>query len=122
MWPLRAPLEAGIARTPLRELRVGDVIAFIAADSPRLWLHRVVRLTPDGVVTRGDTNAREDPPVPASAVLGRLIALRWRDVVVPVPNAGLSGALWRRGGLLWSALAPLLRQHRPRRRTERKRP
>lgn len=52
-------------------LRVGDVVLTRA---PRgLTAHRIVRLTPEAITTRGDNAVRNDPPVPPSAALGRIV-------------------------------------------------
>ena len=112
MWPLGAPMQAGVAPVVARTLQVGDMIAFIADDAPVLWLHRVVRVAADAVVTRGDTNGFDDPPVPLSAVLGRVEAVRIGALVLPLPHSGRLGALHRRAGIAWSHFAPGLRRLR----------
>ncbi|RMG07123.1 MAG: hypothetical protein D6731_24350 [Planctomycetota bacterium] len=69
---------------PLRRPpRVGEVVACRVGD--RLRVHRVVAFGPAGVVTRGDANGRDDPPLPLGEVLGRARAVgppppRWRRV------------------------------------------
>ncbi len=110
MWPLGAPMQAGVAPVAAKSLHVGDVIAFIASDAPVLWLHRVVRVEAGAIVTRGDTNGYDDPPVPFAAVLGRVEAVRIGTLVLPLPHSGRLGALHRRAGLAWSHLAPALRR------------
>lgn len=53
-------------------LRVGDVVLFLREG--RLFCHRVRALIADGEIwlrTRGDLVPGDDPPFPASAVLGR---------------------------------------------------
>lgn len=109
MWPLGAPLQAGVRRVPGAYLQRGDVVAFIADDARALWLHRVVGVDSAQLVTRGDTNTFDDPPVPFSAVLGRVEALRLGRFVVPIPQGGPLGRLQRQAGILWSQLAPKLR-------------
>jgi signal peptidase I len=78
-----------------RTLRPGDVVLFRLGG--RLLAHRVVRADGTKLVTRGDRSPREDPPVTADQVLGRVAGTepgRGR------PSNGLSeilGARLRRG-------------------------
>ena len=43
-----------------RPLRVGDVVFFLPPQKLQAVVHRVVRMTPAGISTRGDNNTRED--------------------------------------------------------------
>jgi len=52
------------------ELQRGDII--LAATARGLTAHRIVRISPRGIVTRGDNSLRSDPPVDAASVLGRV--------------------------------------------------
>lgn len=108
MWPLTAPLEARVVPVLPQNLQIGDMIAFIAPNRPGLWMHRVVALNADGVLTRGDTNAQPDPPVPWSAIVGRVDALRLGRFVMPLPEKLLP--LHRALGQQWSRVAPRLRK------------
>lgn len=110
MWPLGAPFQAGVAPVTLHQLQPGDVVAFIAAHAPVLWVHRVVRVEAEALVTRGDTNRQDDPPVPFAAVLGRVEALRLGQIVVALPHSGPLARLHRQAGLAWSRVAPPLRR------------
>lgn len=115
MWPLGPPLQAGVRQVPAVQLSQGDVIVFIAGEDPALWLHRVVRIEAEGVITRGDANGFDDPRVPFSAILGRVEALRLGAFVVPVAQSGVLARLRREVGVAWSRIAPrLLRVHRRR--------
>lgn len=65
----------------------GDIVAIRTAD--RLVVHRVVTVHVDStgqarLVTRGDAHADTDPPVPATAVLGRVTAVHRRTVFTRV--------------------------------------
>jgi phage repressor protein C with HTH and peptisase S24 domain len=52
-------------------LRAGEVVLTRA---PRgLTAHRIVRITPDAITTRGDNALRSDPPLPPAAVVGRVV-------------------------------------------------
>ena len=110
MWPLAAPLQAGVAAVAAAALRPGDVVAFLAPSGRNLLLHRVVAVTECGVLTRGDTNQLADPVVPFGAVLGRLEALRCGPLELRVPTSGPLDPPLRHLGRLWSSLAPRLRQ------------
>ena len=53
------------------KIRAGDVIAF-RVDEDMLVTHRAVRITPEGIYTRGDENDTNDPdPVTAENYIGR---------------------------------------------------
>ncbi|MFY2561895.1 S24/S26 family peptidase [Corallococcus terminator] len=74
MWPsLRAGDFAGVE--PLSgEARPGEVV--LARFDDALVLHRV-RVTGSGVLSlRGDNAPAEDPPIPASRILGRVTCVR----------------------------------------------
>lgn len=58
-----APLNQ---RTP----RLGDVIAFVQADSARLVVHRVIAVTDGVVIARGDNCPEADVAIPRANVLG----------------------------------------------------
>lgn len=106
MWPVTSPLWARVS--PDDDLSVGDVAVFLGVNG-RIWFHRVVATSDAGVQTRGDTNAKADAPVPKSAVLGRVSAVAWGPLQVPLPRSGPSAPVIRRLGLLWGRVAPPLR-------------
>jgi signal peptidase I len=60
-----------IAPCDVSELRRGDIV--LAALPRGLTLHRVVRISPRGIVTRGDNSLCADSPFGPSQVLGRAI-------------------------------------------------
>ena len=70
MWPLIQDGELVVVRPLERALAVGDVVLVVHA--ARLVLHRVVRLAPEGVVTKGDSVARVDGLIALGDVLGAL--------------------------------------------------
>jgi len=110
MWPLGAPLEAGVAHTPWQDLRRGDVVAFVGPRLGTALFHRVHAIASDSVQTRGDTCPRPDPPLPHAALLGRVVAFRAGPVVFPVAVHGPAASAWRQVGLAWSQIAPHLRR------------
>jgi hypothetical protein len=68
----------------------GQVVAL--AVGPRLVVHRIHRLTPFGVVTRGDARTTADAPLPRGDVLG-LVQLPGGQ---PLPRASRRQRLIRR--------------------------
>ena len=61
-----------IIEPPTRTLRIGDVILF-ASGGQQLILHRIIKKTADGYMTRGDATCHHDGVVAHSAVLGRAV-------------------------------------------------
>ncbi len=47
-------------------------------------LHRVVRVTPDGYVTRGDNHRHDDPPVTHDRVVAVLVGYYKKEKYIPV--------------------------------------
>ena len=43
-----------------RPLHIGDVVFFLPPDAEQAVVHRIIRITPAGISTRGDNNALED--------------------------------------------------------------
>lgn len=76
--------------------RVGDVVAYQASGG-RVVIHRVVRVEPNQLITRGDNCPQEDPPVLLEQLLGRVTTLT---------RFGQRSRVWgdRAGRLLGSAL------------------
>ena len=56
---------------PVSELRRGDVI--LASTGRGLTAHRIVRIEPERVVTRGDNSLRADPAIDKAQILGRVV-------------------------------------------------
>lgn len=54
---------------PATRLRVGQIVA-VACGEEQLLVHRIVRITPTGLITRGDNCGSLDPPVPRNCILG----------------------------------------------------
>lgn len=90
MRPTIRPNEP-LAIAPAADIRVGDVVACIAADGSVI-AHRVVRVTGEQLWTRGDASRWSDPPVSREQVVGL------------VARGGTAGAAIAQ----WPALAPLL--------------
>lgn len=108
MWPLAAPAHVALDDQAACT-QVGDIVGVVGAHTPAIVLHRVEIIDGDRLILRGDTNDRCDPPVPRSAIVGRLSAVRWGPLVVPVPRSGPIGAVLRTVGRGWAQVAPTLR-------------
>jgi hypothetical protein len=79
-----------------RPVRAGDVILFHAPGRPTPIVHRVERLTPKGIHTRGDhCRRRDDWTIGADRIIGRITAAQRGGRRRKVAN-GLSGRLWAR--------------------------
>ncbi len=56
------------------EVRPGDVVLFRPAEAPAGVVHRVLRVTPAGLVTRGDNNAQDDRELlDADRIVGKVV-------------------------------------------------
>jgi hypothetical protein len=72
----------------------GDVIFFVHGNISTPVVHRVVRVTQAGLVTRGDNSAQDDDGVcPPAEVRGRVVAA-WRGQQRRVIRGGRPGRLW----------------------------
>jgi len=108
MWPLCAPAEVLLDDLAM-DVHVGDIVAVIADRRGAMVVHRVQFIDGDRLILRGDTNDRADPPIPRAAIVGRLRAVRWGALVLPVPRSGPIGAAARTLGRAWARVAPTLR-------------
>lgn len=94
---LREPEMLEVVPYDSRPLRVGDVVFFVPspeADQP--VVHRVARVTPVGISTRGDNNAQEDTfLLQPEDIKGRVLAA-WRGQKRREIAGGLQGRLTSR--------------------------
>lgn len=110
---LREPELVEVVPYVDRIARPGDVVLFRSPDGGRPVVHRVTRITEDGIHTRGDNNSFEDVyTLQPSHIRGRVIAA-WRGGRCrPIPG-GWVGRMHRRVGrgraMLDRCLSPLLR-------------
>lgn len=58
-------------------ISVGDVVLFVRSD--RLFIHRVVRVEKEQIVTRGDAVPSQDTPVSPGELLGVVASVRRTD-------------------------------------------
>ena len=118
MFPLCHPFSAVVAQTA--QCQIGDIAAYIGPRGGHLVFHRVIGLEPDQIITRGDTNRHEDPAVPRTALIGRVVRIELYGLGVNLPSSGPLAVAQRRAGLAWGRAAPRLRgwlrRLRPRRK------
>ncbi|CAK0759740.1 S26 family signal peptidase [Gammaproteobacteria bacterium] len=76
-----------------RPLRVGDVVFFVPPQNVQPVVHRIVRVIPSGISTRGDNNAQEDTfLLQPQNIKGRVVAA-WRGQKRRNIAGGLQGQL-----------------------------
>ena len=87
MWPA-IPSRSRVEIEPCRaaQLQLGEVAAF--ESEGRVIVHRVTRVTAEGVCFQGDNCNRPDGHVPVSQVLGRMRALERRPLRLRWPRQG----------------------------------
>lgn len=62
-----------------RKVQVGDIIYYQLPAAGKAIIHRVVRITPAGVIARGDNNFFDDAdPIPPHLIFGQVVSV-WRD-------------------------------------------
>ncbi len=74
MSPFICNNEIVVIEPIIRKLRVGDVILFEGRDR-KLILHRIVKKTEGGYITRGDASGHDDGLLQQSEVLGRAVGV-----------------------------------------------
>jgi len=79
MYPtLREPAIMEIVPYRCAPVRVGDVVYFLPPETKEAVVHRVIRVTPAGIATRGDNNAYDDSVLlQPQDIFGRVLAA-WR--------------------------------------------
>ncbi len=100
MYPFGTGWTAEVAPGPVQR---GDFVVYLDAQGRTIG-HRLHGVADGWLYVRGDTVGPE-PPVPASALIGRVVALERGPLRLVVPRDGAIGALWRRLGLGWAAVA-----------------
>ncbi|MBP1731106.1 MAG: hypothetical protein H6Q55_1535 [Deltaproteobacteria bacterium] len=96
-----------------RPLRIGDVVFCLPPKADQPVVHRVARVTPAGITTRGDNNTREDPYLLHPKDIKGQVVAAWRGRKRREISGGLQGRLtgrwfcWQR--ILDRAVAGLLR-------------
>jgi signal peptidase I len=87
-----------------RLIRKGDVILFLAPGGSSSMVHRVMRVTCEGILTRGDHNRFDDAQKARAAQLrGRVVAARYGNRRRTV-HGGPAGLAWHYFLRLWLAI------------------
>ena len=93
--------EALIQEVPVSSLRRNDVILY-RRDQSILVLHRIARITPEGLFLVGDNQSKLEGPLREDQVRGKLIAFVRRGKETPVSNP-----LYRLLSSLWLCMLPV---------------
>ena len=73
------------------EMRVGDIIVYPHPFRTVDVVHRIIKIRPDGVITRGDNNNKIDPyTVGFDDIIGKVIAAKRKNRRIPV-KGGMAG-------------------------------
>jgi signal peptidase I len=84
---IRSGEHLHVTTAEARSLRVGDVVLARAARG--LTAHRIVRLSPETIITRGDNALTRDAALRHSDILGRITHVERQGATVTVPSAPL---------------------------------
>lgn len=83
----------GLKLEPYRnvsEVRVGDVISYPYPGRPYDVVHRIIKLSADDVITRGDNNNKIDPYViPYYEIIGKVIATKRKTRLIAIKGGGI---------------------------------
>jgi len=80
--------DEGYVLVPASTVQAGDIITFYSAERTTYVTHRATRVTPDGIVTKGDGNPTPDqasgyPLVQQADVSGKVLTVGGDPVVIP---------------------------------------
>lgn len=79
----------------MKEYKAGDIVVF--RDGDMTSVHRIVKRSKDQIITKGDFNNAEDPPISQDKILGK--------VIMSIPQAGV---IFEREYVLFIVLALLI--------------
>ncbi len=84
MWPALRKGDVVFLRgvSSVDELKVGDIIGFRHANG--LAIHRVVRIYDGQIITKGDANFQDDPPISIEDVIGKVPTIAGQTVKIPL--------------------------------------
>jgi signal peptidase I len=84
MWPALSEGDLvfirGVAKEQLAE---GDIIVYRNPNGGSFTIHRIVSLTADTLVTKGDANFNPDAPISYNDVIGKTVTVRGRELHIP---------------------------------------
>lgn len=82
MWPtLKEGYLIFIKSVPKEKLEVGDIIVY--RNNLGFTIHRIVKLSEDGLTTKGDANFQNDTPIKYEDVVGRTLTVFDKQVYIP---------------------------------------
>ena len=107
IWPGDVVSVSTVDRDPYQP---GDVVLYTR--NGRLFVHRLVEMTGEAAVTRGDALPDPDPPVRSEDLLGRVVSIERRGSPIALPREvswrrRLVGAVLSRSGRLVRVLVTL---------------
>ncbi len=57
-------------------LRTGDVVAFVNPSCMKLIVHRIIKVSKEGLLLRGDNNSDHDGLISATSIIGRVVQVQ----------------------------------------------
>jgi len=100
-------------------IRFGDTVAFLSPRSGKLTVHRVIRISRDGYLIKGDNSLEPDGIVPRTNLLGRVVGVehgsRYVGIGLGVERVAIA-FLSRRGWLIpvigatWRVMRPVAKR------------
>ena len=61
----------------IEKIKIGDVVVF--HHTGKLIAHRVLKIKPDSLLTKGDSRSKFDPPVLAKNLLGKVMTIKTKS-------------------------------------------
>ena len=71
MYPAIEPGDLVIVKTDVKEIKIGDIVVFWY--DGKLVGHRVIYITDEGVITKGDFNPYYDGLIPYNKIVGKIV-------------------------------------------------
>jgi signal peptidase I len=83
MWPA---LKQGdiifIKKVSPEDIKVDDIIVW-QQEERGFVIHRVIKIKENAIITRGDANTAEDPPVAFEKIVGKMLEFRGNALKIP---------------------------------------
>jgi signal peptidase I len=98
-----------------RRLRYGDVVAFMSPCRGKLTVHRIVHISSEGYLIKGDNTPEPDGRIPMSSIIGRVVRVehRGKRMWLGLGIERIAIAFLSRHGWFFPVLIPLWRMVRP---------
>jgi|GEM_PF-3865055 len=69
-----------IKKVRFKDLRKGDVVVF-TEDIPLLFIHRIMKISKDSIITKGDDRSHLDRrPIKSKEILGKLVEIKNKNI------------------------------------------